>query len=436
MAALGGCLVLVLAGACGNQTGSGEPGAVAGGPAGSAAEFGSSGTHSSANRLSWALDTLAVVGDVFGADPAYQFDRVSPAGLAGDGSHVYLLDGSGRRVLKYSLDGRHVATFGRAGSGPGELSSPAGIALDAAGNLWVNDLGNRRLIVIPQAGGEPRDVPYPGDRVIPNGGDLAVIASDYLLAARALPIPRPGMSPAELQAEGIPLLRVDKAGRADTLWMAPPPRTDRVEQGSPGSGAIAVMMMPRAFAPRFQWRTFSDGSLVVSDTAEYILHRLGPDGRPRGSIRRGPPARAVTEGDKEAERARRREPPTGGGTRVTIQGGSMQVTTGGAPGAAPALPPEMGLSREAQLAAMTFEPVVPRIVALRVDTRDRLWVGVSEDTPETVERIDVYDREGTLLGELRGVPMPDVFFGDGYAARLIRDELDVQKLLILRLRES
>jgi hypothetical protein len=63
-----------------------------------------------ANPLTWAFDTLAVIGDVFPESDAYQFDQVVRAGLAGDAAgNLYLLDRAGRRVLAFSPDGEHRA---------------------------------------------------------------------------------------------------------------------------------------------------------------------------------------------------------------------------------------------------------------------------------------------------------------------------------------
>ncbi|MFQ5747644.1 MAG: hypothetical protein ACE5HF_10565, partial [Gemmatimonadota bacterium] len=91
---------------------------------------------------------------------------------------------------------------------------------------------------------------------------------------------------------------------------------------------------------------------------------------------------------------------------------------------------------EARLEKTTFADVIPRISGLAVDGRDRIWVGVSEQTPETVERIDVYDRDGVLLGEIANDPLlPDLFYGPGLAAVIRRDDLDVQQIVILRLVE-
>lgn len=61
-------------------------------------------------------------------------------------------------------------------------------------------------------------------------------------------------------------------------------------------------------------------------------------------------------------------------------------------------------------------------------------MGVSEDVADEIARIDVYDRDGRLLGELRDFPMPDLFLSDGRAAVLRRDEMDVQQVVLLRVR--
>ena len=41
-----------------------------------------------------------------------------------------------------------------------------------------------------------------------------------------------------------------------------------------------------------------------------------------------------------------------------------------------------------------------------------------------------------LLGELRDMELPSLFFGDGYAALITEDELEVQQIVILKLVET
>jgi DNA-binding beta-propeller fold protein YncE len=76
--------------------------------------------------------------------------HVSPCGLTvclgADGqSEILVADSSNNRVVAFALDGsaaRVVCRMGRRGSGAKELSVPAGLAVTAAGDLWVVDHGN------------------------------------------------------------------------------------------------------------------------------------------------------------------------------------------------------------------------------------------------------------------------------------------------------
>lgn len=57
----------------------------------------------------------------------------------------FVVDEVNSQIIKYDADGNQVSTFGSAGSGNGQFSTPTGIALDAAGNVWVADSGNKRV---------------------------------------------------------------------------------------------------------------------------------------------------------------------------------------------------------------------------------------------------------------------------------------------------
>ncbi len=76
-----------------------------------------------------------------------------PFGVAADADgNVYVTDRGNHRVQKFEVrrnggawEVRHVRTWGRKGTGPGEFDGPLGITLDSAGNLWVADGYNHRL---------------------------------------------------------------------------------------------------------------------------------------------------------------------------------------------------------------------------------------------------------------------------------------------------
>lgn len=52
----------------------------------------------------------------------------------------------------FSVDGTFLRTFGRRGSGPGQFSTPVGLAIDRADNLLVCDKANGRVQVLTPRG--------------------------------------------------------------------------------------------------------------------------------------------------------------------------------------------------------------------------------------------------------------------------------------------
>jgi DNA-binding beta-propeller fold protein YncE len=72
-----------------------------------------------------------------GSEPG-QFD--GPHGIAVDREgQVYVADTYNYRIQKFSAAGEFLAQWGTRGTARGQLSGPAGLALDAAGNLYVTD---------------------------------------------------------------------------------------------------------------------------------------------------------------------------------------------------------------------------------------------------------------------------------------------------------
>lgn len=359
-------------------------------------------------RLEGGPDTLFVLGGAAAGEEHYQFDQVPTDGLAGDAEgRLYVLDGQGKRVLVYDSTGRHVRTLGSEGSGPGELQGPSGLALGADGAVRVLDTGNRRLQLFGPDG-EPRgSVPFPSDELAPAGKIEA--PGDGWLATLSTFFFRPGE---DIEAPPVPLVRFGPEGSVrDTLWTAPARPRRQVTMEGP-SGPFFMLQTP-TFFPRFRWAALSDGTVALSDTAAYVVHFVDAGGRRLRTLRRAPPPRPVTEADREAARERLRS-----------EFSSPPI---------PGLPDAEAMLRQ-RLENMTFEDVVPRIQGLAVDGGDRLWVAVAGDSPgEGIDRIDLFDRTGRLVGEIRDPPFfPDLLYGDGLAALRDRDELDVQRVVVVR----
>lgn len=65
---------------------------------------------------------------------------------------LYVVDTVGHRVDVFDLSGRKKGSFGKRGSGEGELNYPTHIALDAAGDVYIMDSLNFRVQIFDKAG--------------------------------------------------------------------------------------------------------------------------------------------------------------------------------------------------------------------------------------------------------------------------------------------
>jgi DNA-binding beta-propeller fold protein YncE len=91
---------------------------------------------------------------VFGDGPD-EFNRPSDVLVAPNGD-IFVADGHGgasnNRIVKFSSDGRYLASWGRRGVAPGEFDLPHSLAMDSRGRLLVADLNNFRVQAFTQDG--------------------------------------------------------------------------------------------------------------------------------------------------------------------------------------------------------------------------------------------------------------------------------------------
>lgn len=70
----------------------------------------------------------------------------SPRGMSEYGGSLYVADSGAHAIRIYAtIDGTQGGIFGTQGSGPEQFSAPEGVAVDAAGNVYVADTGNHRI---------------------------------------------------------------------------------------------------------------------------------------------------------------------------------------------------------------------------------------------------------------------------------------------------
>jgi len=88
-----------------------------------------------------------------------------PADVAWDAAgNIYVADGLGNtRVAKFDKHGTYIKSWGSRGSGPGQFAAVHGIVVDAQGNVYVADAGNKRIQVFDGEGTFKREIANVGN---------------------------------------------------------------------------------------------------------------------------------------------------------------------------------------------------------------------------------------------------------------------------------
>jgi DNA-binding beta-propeller fold protein YncE len=100
------------------------------------------------------LLTLGKVGGGRGAEFFWQPNDV----LIAPNGEIYVSEGHSSsagavaRILKFSKDGKLIATWGQFGNGPDDYDQPHALAMDSKGRLFVGDRGNNRIKILDQSG--------------------------------------------------------------------------------------------------------------------------------------------------------------------------------------------------------------------------------------------------------------------------------------------
>jgi hypothetical protein len=354
------------------------------------------------------------IGTMAGA-PAYQLYQVAGATRLPDGRIVVANAGTAE-LRFYAADGRHLASAGGRGGGPGEFQMLAGV--EHAGDAVVAfDRTARRFseftldgaFVASHSAGGGSAAPF----FLPAGrfADGTVAFGGIEMGMSGGP---GGVTRGRARTDVL-YLRLAPSGEVlDTVGRFPGP--ERVTRVQESGGQSRVTMMQVRFSATPQLRAAGDG-FVYSATDRYELAFHGGAGELERLVRRPhDPEPVMEEHLRQADQQMRQQAQaTGGGA------------TGGGGGGV------VGPPSPTAVAALQETPhaeFFPALGMLLVDPGGNVWVSpYPRPGAEGPVAWDVFDGEGTWLGSVEIPSELRVFeIGEDYVLGLWRDDLDVEYL--------
>ena len=372
------------------------------------------------------------VGSLAGEDWE-QFGEI--AGLAFDAAgNLYVLDRQAARVVVVAPDASHVRTFGSAGDGPGEFRRPTRIAVTADGRAMVFDSEQSTFHIFDPGGRIVRTMRMPGGSLMTNMPDLDAAGADHIVIPNGTVSSMSFNMFAQAAADeparrSRPVTRLRLRGDAvekDTValaWMAAPEPADARprHEGVTWSGGRELALAPSLFVGGLP-----DGGFAFSDSSDYRIKVTNREGAVLRVLKRPIPPEPVDDRIREAERERRREEWEGQGLRMA--GTEMPERAR----------PIVDRIRESQRAAIETWPVypeVPVIQDIQTSWGGAIWVRRAGEDALGDGLIDVLTPNGEYLGTypVEATPIPAAFGPEGLAAFIETDEFDVETVVVRRL---
>jgi sugar lactone lactonase YvrE len=327
-----------------------------------------------------ALELVRKIGDVDTEDENVAFNYPSDVAVDKDGN-IYILDAANARVQKFGPDGEYLATIGRKGQGPGEFIFPDTIDFDKDGNLVVADSAQKRIHVIIGGGKDVRTAVIKEELV----REIRPLASgDYAAQGSTYAFTRPDQ-PAAKPAEMRLFRRIGPDGR--TL-------------GSFGKLTDFGETMTTAFGNGTVFDVGGEDSLYVSYTAQNRVEKYAPDGTLFWRADR--PLNYGTEVKKKGKVE------TSGGRMMGTSGPEMNSCSAGIAvdgrGRAWVITYARQLRKEEQIQT-TMVMVGGRGGASNVSVKTE---GNTDLRTTDAYRLDIFDPDGVLLGEIPLTHFADV----------------------------
>ena len=366
------------------------------------------------------------------------FGSVRGVAFGEDGS-LFILDNDAGHVVVVDPAGQFVRTISNKGEGPGELNQAVSLAVLGDGRIAVNDM-NRGIMVFSREGESLQEASFTFQTGMP-GSRMYAMPDHSLLSAGM--VSRSfgalmGGGEEEEEPEGRPIGRFRLDGTQDefhSAWAGPP-----VEDTDTQTGDMRIIMSGmEAFPLPLSFGVLGDGRVVLADSVGYRIKVLDASGQVTGTLERPIAPVAVTDEIRDRERERRLDALAeggsggGGGATTMIISGTVSAGAGGGRPSGPD-PEAMRRMREDRVESMSFPEEVPVISRLAVDWSDRIWVQRSALMGEPGPT-DILTADGQYFGTIPsdGLRIPAAFGPDGLLAYIDRDELDIQRIRVVRL---
>jgi hypothetical protein len=357
-------------------------------------------------------------------DPNEVFSAIAAVSFDGAGN-LYVLDRDNGRIVVFDRTGRFVRTVGSKGQGPGELGFPVGLAVFPDGRLAVMDVASSGITIFGPDG-QYADFVSPDRRFVQPRLSMSLVASmnDGLLMAGGQVSSSPDAPPQV--SDSLPIVRVGLDGDTRVVHRTYSKGPVLSVSGGPNERQVALTSPP-VFTPQVSWAALPDGGLAVSPGLQYEVRVVSPAGEVDAVLTRPVRPRDVTNRDRDAARERARETmETGeGGLRVEENNGRRTISAGG-----------RGMPRqqiEQRLAAMQFAEQVPVVRGLRVDNAGNIWVQRDGGPGSGDYPIDILTPAGEYRGTIRGIDLPNAFGPSGLAAFVETDDLGIQRVVVRRM---
>lgn len=344
--------------------------------------------------LDWQFERMFAVGGA--NDGPESFFRVSSRLVEADAAgNLFILDPQNARIVVFDKDGHFLRSMGSSGGGPGEFQSPESISVSPDGEVAVFDYGKVSLVRFDGNGEVIDEQPFPlfptPTPWRPRRRHFEQFRDTTLVSTSTSPM-----------AAGSLTQMLRQIVDSDTLLLAelPLPQPEMAMFEKCGGG---IPLLP-LFAPELAWAT-QPGMVAMSSSAEYSVS-FREAGSPTRFVRREIAPMPASRDQAILH--------LGEGMRFNFPRGPCLIE--------PAEVVEKG----------GYADVIPLIGTLMLSPSGELWVQRFMVDRDAIVPIDVFDAGGAYIGTLERESFSPVVLLPGDRVGVVeKDESDVERLVVL-----